>query len=95
MLGLFREIPESLESIKISRLKKKLSNNKTNFKLDLSNTLDKPRAVITLGFLQPFDWMDWDLSFSGISFSFISLVTRINSFTCFKLLPSIFNLKSK
>ena len=58
MLGLFPEIPESSESIKISRLKKKLSNNKTNFKLDLSNTLDKPRAGISLGFLQPFDWMD-------------------------------------
>ena len=58
MLGLFPEIPESPENIKISRLKKKLSNNKINFKLGRSNTLDKPLAGISLGFLKPFDSMD-------------------------------------
>ena len=49
------------ENIRIYRLKKRLRNlyNKViDFKPDLSNTLDKPLAVISLAFLKAFNWVD-------------------------------------
>ena len=80
MLGHF---PKTQENIRISRLKKRLSDlyNKENFKPGISNTLDKPLAAISSAFIKAFDWVDKDFSFSGISFSFVSSVTGINSFT--------------
>ena len=36
--------------------------------IDLSNTLDKLLAVISLEFLKDFHRMDWDFIFFGISF---------------------------
>ena len=48
------------DSVRILKLKKMLRNlyNKEYFKLDLSNTLDKPLAVIYLASLKTFDRMD-------------------------------------
>ena len=63
--------------------------------IDLSNTLGKPLAVVSLDFLKAFDKVDWDIIFSGISFSFLSLVTGINTLTWFALLPAQSNLKLK
>ena len=48
------------EDIRFSRLKRRLRNlyNKETFKPDLSNTLDKPLAAISLVFLEAFDWVE-------------------------------------
>ena len=79
----FSQNSTTQENIRISRLKKRLRNlcSEENFNPDLSNTLDKPLAAISLAFLKAFDWVDWDFSFSEISFFFVSPVTGINSFT--------------
>ena len=42
--------------------------------IDLSNTLDKTLAVISLDFLKAFDKINWDFVSSGTSFSFLRLV---------------------
>ena len=52
--------------------------------IDLSRTLDKPLAFVSLESFKDFDRLDWGFIFSGISFSFVNLVIGINSFTWFK-----------
>ena len=66
-----------------------------HYSIGLSNTREEHFPVITLDLLKDFDRVVWNLIFCGISFSFVNLVTRTNSFTWLKLLPPIPSLKLK